>query len=479
MTGGLVQLMATGVENLYLTDSPDITYWRSVHKRHTNFAVEAIVQQFNSKPTFGTRATCTISKQGDLVSHTYLVVELPALPRLPEPFKARYVDNIGCALVKAVELEIGGVVVDRTPGDFMQIWHELTKNNNARGLARMLGDCEPLTAFSTEKSSYTLYIPLLFWFCRHTSLSLPIIALEHSDVKINVEFNTIENCIVVGPSHYIDIVEDVVNFEQGEIVSQSGAVSKFMHFDEIANRLFYLKCQSKAFTGGELRGATGYSVTAKAGAVESKAIDIPSLFNSSLNVALNKAYLLVDMVYLDVQERLSFARSDHDILFDYLQFDNDRIVVNNYNKLKIGYSSLARELIVRGQLDTLAQGPCKDLFNYCASVQRTSSLIKSMRIFLGGNERENISGTYLYNLIQPFQHHRAAAPEGVMVYSFSLYPEQHQASGAINLSRIDDFTIELGMDPVVSYTNPAKVRVYAMCHNILRIKDGVSRLLFS
>ena len=81
MTGGLIQLVAYGVEDIYLTHDPQITYFKIVYRRHTNFSIESVPQFFNTKPDFGKKVTCTIGKSGDLIGKIYVAVKMPDVPQ--------------------------------------------------------------------------------------------------------------------------------------------------------------------------------------------------------------------------------------------------------------------------------------------------------------------------------------------------------------------------------------------------------------
>ena len=79
MGGGLMQLVAYGAQDVYLTGNPQITFWKVTYRRYTNFAMESIEQTFNGQADFGRRVTCTISRNGDLAYRTYLQVTLPEI----------------------------------------------------------------------------------------------------------------------------------------------------------------------------------------------------------------------------------------------------------------------------------------------------------------------------------------------------------------------------------------------------------------
>jgi hypothetical protein len=161
MTGALMQLVAYGIENMYITDDPQITFFKIVYRRHTNFSIESIPQYFNIQPDFSNRVSCIISKNGDLINRIYVVITLPNIQSLPNNAKVRWVDYIGYIILKSVELEIGGKLIDRHYSEWLYIWNELNKNNKNRGTNIMIGNIDILTNYSNSKNSYTLYVPLI------------------------------------------------------------------------------------------------------------------------------------------------------------------------------------------------------------------------------------------------------------------------------------------------------------------------------
>ena len=182
MGGGLMQLVAYGAQDIYLTGNPQITFFKVVYRRHTNFSMEAIEQTFNGSADFGKRVTCTVSRNGDLMHKVYLQVTVPACA-------AGYVPNLGQALIKFAEVEIGGQRIDKHYGDWMHIWNELSQEAGKKeGYGLMTGAGSATAGISAETD---LYIPLEFWFCRNPGLALPLIALQYHEVKINIEFSAL------------------------------------------------------------------------------------------------------------------------------------------------------------------------------------------------------------------------------------------------------------------------------------------------
>jgi hypothetical protein len=178
MGGGLLQLVAYGAQDVYLTGNPQITFFKVVYRRHTNFSMESIEQTFNGTADFGRRVTCQISRNGDLIHRMYLQTTLTEAD-------VGTGANVGLTLIKNVELEIGGQRIDKQYGDWMYIWNELSlPSGKTTGYDVMVG------ASFAQNTTRTLYVPLEFWFCRNPGLALPLIALQYHEVKVNLEFNT-------------------------------------------------------------------------------------------------------------------------------------------------------------------------------------------------------------------------------------------------------------------------------------------------
>ena len=153
MGGGLMQLVAYGAQDVYLTGNPQITFWKVTYRRHTNFAMESIEQTFNGQADFGRRVQCTVSRNGDLAYRTYLQVTLPEINQSDSSQAtpnhqvfARWLDCPGEQMISMVEVEIGGQRIDRQYGDWMHIWNQLTLTSEQEdGYNKMIGNTTQLT----------------------------------------------------------------------------------------------------------------------------------------------------------------------------------------------------------------------------------------------------------------------------------------------------------------------------------------------
>ena len=499
MAGGLMQLVAYGAQDVFLTGTPEITFWKVSYRRHTNFAMESIEQTFSGQADFGRRVTCTISRNGDLAYRTYLQVTLPEINKnmgANNACGARWLDFIGEQLIAQVEVEVGGQRIDRQYGDWMHIWNQLTLSKEQEsGYHKMIGHTTQLTymtaagradiagpcAASSAPNQVcaprnalpetTLYVPLQFWFCRNPGLALPLIALQYHEVKINIDFRPIGECLF----------------------AMDGTASATQAYQQ----------------------------------------------------SLVAASLYVDYIFLDTDERRKMAQNPHEYLIEQVQFTGDESVGSSSNKIKLNFNHPCKELIWVVQPDANVDY-CESLndgsvlnsthgaqpFNYTdaidslpndiaayggvdvadmttdgvgdAAVASTTAQglsdagsfvlaetaldmhcwgenpVVTAKLQLNGQDRfSEREGSY-FDTVQPFQHHTRAPDSGINVYSFGLRPEEHQPSGSCNFSRIDNAVLQLVLSAgAVSGVNTAKVRVYAVNYNVLRVMSGMAGVAYS
>ena len=200
MGGGLMQLVAYGAQDIYLTGNPQITFFKVVYRRHTNFSMEAIRQTFKGTVGAGARVVATLARNGDLVHDCFITV--PSWRQQT----SQYDNNPGHNMIDYIECEIGGQLIDKHYGKWMEVHSELTEKGDAYataaedggmigfGVNRARGSQFQQTAFAggvlgtTNAHIPISFVPLRFWFCRHVGLSLPLIALQYHEVNINIKF---------------------------------------------------------------------------------------------------------------------------------------------------------------------------------------------------------------------------------------------------------------------------------------------------
>ena len=192
-----MQLVAYGAQDIYLTGNPQITFFKVVYRRHTNFSMEAIEQTWNGdeKGNAG-RCSATISRNGDLVHRMYLELTFATL--------GGATNNPGSESIVDVELEIGGQKIDKQTGTWMEVWSELTEPNptGKTGIVAaktvtggtLFQKMSGMGGVTGAAVAQKIFVPLQFWFCRNPGLALPLIALQYHEVKVilNHKVGTVE-----------------------------------------------------------------------------------------------------------------------------------------------------------------------------------------------------------------------------------------------------------------------------------------------
>jgi len=432
-----MQLVAYGAQDIYLTGNPQITFWKVVYRRCTNFAVESVEQTFMGNATPGSRATATISRNGDLVSNCVLEVDITARSGRNAAGNADINTTLATGgmynLVESVEVEIGGQKIDKHYGAWMEIWCELScphcgpKGDDSEqvqsGKGKVVGHGS--TALTTPayaangnaaveaviSASHTFYVPLCFWFNRNPGLALPLIALQYHEVKFNFQFSSVSNI-----------------FSNNEKVHATNA----------------------------------NAVTANAGT----AVD---------SATVNSIKMFVDYIYLDTEERRRFAQQSHEYLIDQVQYTGAVSRTSGAaasQSLRLDFNHPCKELVWVERNQTASQGLCN--FEADMGKQGGTALLQ-----LNGHDRFAKRPMNYFTRIQPLQHH-TNVPHGdrIGVYSFGLRPEDHQPSGTCNFSRIDNATLQLTLNDA-AHADGSEFQVYATNYNVLRIMSGMGGLAYS
>jgi len=424
MGGGLLQLVAYGAQDVYLTGNPQITFFKVVYRRHTNFAIEAIQQTPTGSNSLGSRVSFQITRNGDLIHRVYFYGKIAATGDVA------LVPNFGHKLLKTIELEIGGQRIDKHYSEWLYIWNELSLPIGKRdGYNVMVGaNGRNIATKLATGAKYELYVPLEFWFCRNVGLALPLIALQYHEVKINIEYES-----------------DVLMIDK--------TASNFTIQEEertIASNMIYL-------ANDQLTGS----------------------------VKLEEATLWVDYIFLDTDERRRFAQLSHEYLIEQLQFTGaDSITggtTDSMKSIRMNFNHPCKELVW-----TIKKTDAGVYWNNYSTAGGTSvanndhldsaNPVTNAKIMLNGNDRFATRKGDYFSLVQPYQHHENTPDkyhQGINVYSFALKPEEHQPSGTLNMSRIDTAVLSL------SSTISGVISIYAVNYNVLRILSGMGGLAYS
>ena len=441
MGGGLMQLVAYGAQDIYLTGNPQITFFKVVYRRHTNFSIEAIQQTFeesNDNLFAGGRKSLLISRNGDLVYKMWLECNLGFNGSDTQntnfnPTYLNWTNNTGHALIEECSIKIGGQQIDKQSSRWLDIWNELTDHEESDWIG--LNKHSAKNAYlklNSNKNIYSgrklrLYVPLQFWFNRNVGLALPLIALQYHEVELNIKFR---------------------------------GISSLINTD----------CKGSITT---------------------------SASNSSLNVKV-----FADYIYLDTDERRRFAQVSHEYLIEQLQYKEGDSVKKNY---EIFFNHPVKELIwimpntnygIKYDASNLGQkidatiedgNHRNDYFNYNASLnpdyieyisgQKSYEGFVKGTIKLNGHVRFKERDASYFRICQPQQAGHKIPTKHIYMYSFSLNPEEHQPSGTCNFSRLDN--AHLSFDQLNNVGKDHNINIYAVNYNVLRIMSGMGGLAYS
>tara|TARA_Y100001980_G_C14556444_1_gene347951 strand:- start:2987 stop:4489 length:1503 start_codon:yes stop_codon:yes gene_type:complete len=497
-TGALTQLAAIGSADAYLSIAGEVTFFKGIYRRHTAFAKEAVKMPFTRAPAWGSECTASISRTGDLLSKTWLVVEVPPLnPHLsaadyatwsgdatadahknPETGridtpgyypKARFCDELGHAMIDTIEVIIGGTKIDMHRGQYMQIFHELSASKEKKDLDILIGKSGSIAELEEmAKNKQVLYIPLQFWFCRHLQQALPLIALQYHSIEIKVKFKPLES-VVAHPGIYLKTLADATWIPVDAATNTSEANGQW----------------SSATTSGQLRP---YNI-----------LNAPMY-----NLATDGTYLLCNLVYLEEEERKSFAQSTHEYLIDILQDEPDQSLTTGSStgssrlttQLTLFFNHPVSELIwvLTPEVCIAASEPfCYSALNNSHNIAQDPLYSASLKF--NGYDRfdKNNYGPEYFRELVPGQYHTAIPQKHIYCYSFAIEPEDSRPSGTANFSRIDSVKLILDHVPYnemklsdapkeehrVTGVSGGKVKVYARSKNVLRIRSGMAGLAYA
>ena len=424
-----MQLVAYGAQDIYLTGNPQITFFKVVYRRHTNFAVESIEQTFNGTADFNKRVTATISRNGDLIQQMYLEVTLPDIATAD----TLWTYGVGNALIKQAEIEIGGQLIDRQYGDWMNIWTELTIPAGKRaGYDNMVGNALTATdphqtgGVDADTGPFRLYVPFQFWFNRNPGLALPLIALQYHEVKLNLE---------IRPA--VDLLQIIAT---GAPVTTTASLGcklyvDYVYLDTDERRRFaqvsheYL-IEQVQFTGTE---------------------SVP--VGASKNVTLNFNHPVKELIW--AHTTTVHAATPATVVGSGSWF--------NYsgNSALLGVDSFQKALLQLNGHDRFSVR----FADYFRKVQNYEHHTRVPRV------GRDLAGTFTDSTQQTFQQY-------IYSYSFALSPEEHQPSGTCNFSRIDNAVLQLTYDTAVT-TLAMNLNIYAVNYNVLRIMSGMGGLAYS
>ncbi len=481
--GAISQLVAVGHHEKYLVNSPNITFWRFRHMRHTNFALESCIQQWSGGSSgLGDKTSLRVNRQGDLVYWMYVNIQLPGLANVVNQHNScyyghevvaneeevcrwgaaadvvaandgcngtsqipRYTNAVGQYAIRQAYVTVGGQTLDTVYADYLYMWEELS-GKPGKKLGEMVGKAKTKSlAEHWSKFDRTLYVPLPFFFTMTSGTVLPLVSLQFHDVKVYCEFNSLQDCIV----NYQACFDGAPTRTVIRPPLQNGRLAPIQKNDALS--------------------------------------DIqPNDIKTSLEICY---------VYLDVDERAKFAEGAFEQLMTEVQC-LETTATNQHQRIRLDFNHSIIELIwaVRKESSSNAN----DHFNYSGVTEPVTGAnrdpITVCTLKLNNQKRFEAQEGRYFRLVQPYQHHTNIPEAFVYCYSFALHPEDVQPSGQCNFSRIDNATFECQLDPNLFRNNAnlgggpdgedysgqtVDVIIFARNWNVLRFKHGLGGKAFA
>jgi hypothetical protein len=525
MGGGLLQLVAYGAQDAYITGNPHITFWKVLYKRHTNFAMEAFRVNFTGKPQYGQRVVAVINRNADLMYKTYLEVQLPDTVSANVKWSAAFERRLGYQLLKKIEVEIGGQIIDTHYGEWLYLWENLTSNfDNSVKLDSMLGGYlggTETSAVSCGGRPAILYIPLQFWFCRNPGLALPLIALQYHEVRINVTLNSA-----------VDLVTGTAG-TSGSVSTNAAALPQltdmslyidYIYLDVDERRRFAQ--QSHEYLIDQLQFGLQQTLTTSSARIDltlnhpvkelvwvfqdARKTDCASELTTNAGFTQPFSYDdIVNRARLQINGQDRFDERYGDYFWKVQPYQHHTggafwPVRAQVTTTTASVTTLTSGVSVSGDVLTIASGAgglptgAGPYITEGATVSTANGLffapgtiITAFGTGSGGVGTYNLSEPALQNatvnvdvLITRPNINYAPHLNPINVYSFALQPEEHQPSGTCNFSRIDTTTLVFDSITAAGIAKPTKstpfnFRLYAVNYNIFRVMSGMGGLAYS
>jgi hypothetical protein len=425
MGGALVQLMAYGSQDVYLTTNPQITYFKTVYKRYTHFAAESISQLIDGNIDFDGNITATISRNGDLLGSIYMELDLfdpkEYILNADQYDYCGWIQGVGNWMISNSTITIGGQQIDNTYGQWMDIWSELSlSGSQTTGYGNMVGKdfsvpvCQPYD--TSYEPNNKIIVPLIYWFCKNPGLAIPLVALQYHEIKLNITFEKFKNLVfAVKDGLYQPIVRNNVSLPD---FSESFRLWNTYYFLDATERRMFVQ-NPHEYLIEQLQTQDG-----------------------NLNSLTQPNYI-----------RLNLLHPTKEIVFVFSR--------NNSNAPQNDYS-IGDNIIPNGTPNQFAP-------------------LDTFKLILNGTDRFKERQGETFRLITNYECHTRVPSNYIYTYSFALRPEEHQPSGTCNFSRIDTAQLYITIrDQVLqNYSALPSYYLYAPCYNILRIMSGMGGLAYS
>jgi hypothetical protein len=433
MAGGLMQLVAYGAQDVYLTGSPKVTFFQAVYKRHTNFAMETIEQVVNGSPGDSARLSVTVARNGDLIGEMYLEMTTGSGLVTTSTDLVASTEWIAERAVADVELTIGGQRIDKHYQKWWRLYSELYLDE-----AKRIQYGKMTSASSTGGDK--VYLPLIFFFNRNPGLYLPLIALQYHEVRLDVTLTSV--------------------FETYMATSGFKVWGNYVYLDTEERRRFAQKGHEYLIEQVQHTG------------VDTVSVDNPT---SAKQVRLSYNHPVKELVW---------CFSEHGTAATYNDMWDTTSAVGNVQVSTLPTSVdtyLSPNVCGAPMIFQDNTSSTSDMWVEEGAAPTTQGVsvgpLATFKLILNGQDRfKEQSGKY-FNQVQPFYHHSGNPYPGIYSYSFALKPEEHQPTGTCNFSRIDNAQVAVAQKANTKRTT--NMHMFAVNYNVLRIQSGMGGLAFS
>ncbi len=533
MTGGILQLVARGYDDTFIIKEPEITYFKIVYRRHTNFSTFPKLLNFSENLNFGKIGKCRIKYLGDLLYKMYLVIDIPEIDitnnyytvndlvnllksydifignyNINTNLEISFLDNIipiirdninilynnyllennkknknsllnklkkigfcnnnnwyfpdSCNFLKStfkhneltekiyvlfnekpkfawikelahylieyIEINIDGVNIDTHNSEIIRSDKIINlENEKLRGYNEMIGNLEELYSYNSNiKHAKKLYLPLGFWFCRHISSAIPLVAMPHSNIDIIVKFRDF-NEVTYCPN---------VKFKTQPKLNAS-LIAHYVYIEEQERKRI---CENKQEYLIEKFETSYEEIYGAKDLIETK----ETIEDKNNNFTFKES---------KVDYKLHFHYTTKQLFWIVKPYKNN----NNFDKFDYTFY---------------------DINN------KPFNPISNMKIKFNGRDRETLHDFNFYQYWQPYKHHCSSLVDNLFLYNFALYPQMLQPSGCANFGKLSEASFNLHLNNkltnLVENNNfKFKVSCYALQYNILRIFSGMAGLAFT
>ena len=638
MGGGLLQIVSSTNEDLFITSKPQITFFKLVFYTYTNFSIETLEEFFDGAPDFGENVTCTLTKTGDLIHHMYLKIDLPEvhIPILnnsiihqnnknfindiilqynkvkqdftnykiyikyffilwrllwkevisiagnynsviniinlykksdnwieynkynnifsniytkknnsyinfdivymfelslkteyqfsnysilknnefkeklkiflinyrenttqynnqlfneltkikniidtekTDYYRFSWLPKIGLRLIDNIEISIGGQVIDRLNSNMLNIWYELTvSHNQINTFNNIIGNIPKLNTYnSNKKESYSLYIPLPFWFSKYTGISLPALALRYHDIQVNLKLKELIDCCM------IETIENKLNdnININELVK---ILNVSLYIDYV-----YIEQEERKKFG---RKSLEYLID------QHQYLPVNNINSININQLLYFVNPIKELLWTcqtKVWDRYEFVKIYKFQYITNLTNDKIKLIIGNKHLIKKDdniriynskyYNNTYKVINTDETSITINNDFIRDDYGYIEIINTINSenTIDTLSITFNSLVRVSDRDGMYYNLIQPWKHHKNIPSPGIYLFSFAINPEDYQPSGSCNMGLLDANQAFININPIFfEYMNKnVSINFYARSINILKITEGMASLAFS